>query len=227
MFLRSFSKKGIPRIPSTAASFINALKYQSRSVSSRSLAGEDDSFLAQVHPDMDVFKNDLKEDREIKFSRLKEKRAIKTGDIVRLHYTGSYIDPETGKESIFDRCTEKDEEEDGPSDVMVGDPTLLPGLSQGLVGLRKGEKKKFEVPCVEAFGEYDIAKVFGIKRSKMPEDVKAGMVFDLSGRTKASVIEVQEDQVLMDANHGLAGFDIVFDVEIVDIFAPKLKGSSK
>jgi len=103
-----------------------------------------------------------------------------------------------------------------------GHQNIVPGLEQALEGLKQGDKKTVNVAANLAYGDYDAEAVFQVPRANFPKEItiEPGMQFDSDGPEgpmSVTVTEVAADMVTVDANHPLAGVDLVFDVEIKSI----------
>jgi FKBP-type peptidyl-prolyl cis-trans isomerase SlyD len=112
--------------------------------------------------------------------------------------------------------------EDGePIEYVHGYGMLVPGLEAALVGLKSGEKKQIVVPAEEGYGERDEELMLEIERSEFPEGVQPGDEFVATSpdghEVVLHVIEVNEDGVLVDANHPLAGMTLHYEVEVKSI----------
>ncbi len=139
--------------------------------------------------------------------------AIKEGDTVRIHYTGTLLD---GK--VFDSSEGRD-----PLEFAVGSGQIIPGLDAALSGMEIGEKKRVEIDCVDAYGPINPGMRQQIPREGIPDDIPLEPGTQLQMQTPdgqalpVTVVEVDEATVTLDANHPLAGQDLVFDIEIVSI----------
>ncbi|UWR02275.1 peptidylprolyl isomerase [Ruegeria conchae] len=139
--------------------------------------------------------------------------AIKQGDTVRIHYTGTLLD---GK--VFDSSEGRD-----PLEFAVGSGQIIPGLDAALPGMEIGEKKRVEIDCVEAYGPINPGMRQQIPREGIPDDIPLEPGTQLQMQTPdgqalpVTVVEVDEATVTLDANHPLAGQDLVFDIEIISI----------
>ena len=139
--------------------------------------------------------------------------AIKDGDTVRIHYTGTLLD---GK--VFDSSEGLD-----PLEFAVGSGQIIKGLDAALPGMEIGEKKRVEIDCVEAYGPINPGMRQQIPREGIPDDIPLEPGTQLQMQTPdgqalpVTVVEVDEATVTLDANHPLAGQDLVFDIEIVSI----------
>jgi peptidylprolyl isomerase len=137
----------------------------------------------------------------------------KQGDVVRVHYTGRLTDG-----TLFDSSEGRE-----PLEFTVGAGQMIKGFDSGVVGMAIGEKKTIEIPPHEAYGERDEEAIIEFPASNIPKDMelKPGMELTLRNQygqpVPVVVLEVKTDVVVMDANHMLAGKDLVFDVELVEI----------
>lgn len=138
---------------------------------------------------------------------------VKSGDTVRVHYHGKLTDGTT-----FDSSEGRE-----PLEFEVGSGNVIAGFDSGVTGMQVGEKKTVNIPSDEAYGQVqdDLLMEFPIDR--FPADMKpeVGMQLNMSngsGQNFPVVIrEVREETVLLDANHPLAGEDLTFDLELVEI----------
>jgi len=139
--------------------------------------------------------------------------AAKQGDTVRIHYTGTLNDGTT-----FDSSAGRD-----PLEFTVGSGQIIPGLEKAIPGMAVGEKKTVEVPCAEAYGEREPAAMQTIPRDQIPEEIEVAPGLQLQVQTPqgqvmpVTVAEVTESEVTLDANHPLAGRDLTFAIELVEI----------
>jgi len=138
---------------------------------------------------------------------------IKQGDTVRIHYTGTLLD---GK--VFDSSEERD-----PLEFVVGSGQIIPGLDSAMPGLSVGDKKRVEIACVDAYGPMNPAMRQSIPREGIPDDIPLEPGTQLQMQTPdaqalpVTVVEADEATVTLDANHALAGQDLIFDIEVVSI----------
>ena len=135
---------------------------------------------------------------------------IQDGDTVLVHYVGRLVDGEE-----FDSSRNRE-----PLRLTIGE-SMIP-FEDALIGHKKGDRFRVEVPCEAAFGEHLDEFVFEISRDTIPHDVipEVGMILEIAlddGDTEAVIVEVREKTVILDANHPLAGEDLVFDIEIVAV----------
>jgi peptidylprolyl isomerase len=137
----------------------------------------------------------------------------KQGDVVRVHYTGTLLDGST-----FDSSVGRE-----PLEFTVGAGQMIKGFDAGVQGMTVGEKKTIQIPPHEAYGERDDEAIIEFPSNQIPADMKleAGMQLTLRNQygqpVPVVVMEVKEDIVLLDANHMLAGKELIFEVELVEI----------
>ncbi len=109
---------------------------------------------------------------------------------------------------------------DEPLTYIHGYAQIVPGLEKRLEGLHAGDKKSFELPPEEAFGERDEDAILAIEKSEFPDSdkVEKGDEFMAQGPDgdpiAMRVLEIQEDVVVVDTNHPLAGQRVRFEVEV-------------
>lgn len=138
---------------------------------------------------------------------------VKSGDTVRIHYTGTLGNGET-----FDSSQGRE-----PLEFTVGSGQIIPGLDKALPGMEVGEKKQVQVPCSEAYGESDPNARQAVPRDQIPADIPVDPGTRLQMQTPqgqvlpVTVVECTDQEVTLDANHPLAGQDLTFDIELVDV----------
>jgi len=137
----------------------------------------------------------------------------KKNDTVKVHYTGKLTD---GK--VFDSSVGKD-----PLQFTVGGGQMIAGFDTAVDGMAINEKKTVNIPAAEAYGESNPDLIQKVAKSNLPDDmnVKVGDNLVASGpdgrQTRVTVTEVNEQEVTIDANHELAGKELVFEIELVEI----------
>jgi FKBP-type peptidyl-prolyl cis-trans isomerase 2 len=142
---------------------------------------------------------------------------VKSGDKVKVHYHGKLTDGTT-----FDSSEGRE-----PLEFEVGSGSVIAGFDSGVTGMSVGEKKTINIPVDEAYGQKQDDLMMEFPLDRFPADMKpeVGMQLNMSngaGQNFPVVIrEVREDSVVLDANHPLAGEDLVFDLELVEIVQPK------
>lgn len=137
----------------------------------------------------------------------------KAGDTVRIHYTGKLSDGST-----FDSSDGRD-----PLEFKLGNGQVIPGFDNAVTGMTVGEAQTVEIPADDAYGAHDPNGRQAFPRDQVPEDVPLdiGTRLQLSGPQgqpiMVTVAEVTETEVILDANHPLAGKDLTFTIELVEI----------
>ncbi|MHC4619854.1 MAG: FKBP-type peptidyl-prolyl cis-trans isomerase [Planctomycetota bacterium] len=137
----------------------------------------------------------------------------KSGNKVKVHYTGK-LDDDTTFQSSLGR---------DPLEFTIGQESIIPALENAVIGMEPGDSKTVKIGADEAFGPYREDLVRTLERSLFPEDVdlQVGKRLNMSetdGREIAvTVTDVSELSVTLDANHPLAGENLVFDIELVEI----------
>lgn len=138
---------------------------------------------------------------------------VKEGDKVRINYKGTLEDG-----TLFDA-----NESGKPFEFEVGGGRVIPGFDRALVGMSPGEVKRVEVAPEDAYGRYRPDLCVEVEKSRIGEeiDLTVGQPVEIRRSGDMSVVghlkEVRENDVLVDANHPLAGRRLTFDIELVDI----------
>ncbi len=140
---------------------------------------------------------------------------VKNGDVVRIHYTGKLDD---GTE--FGSSAGQD-----PLELRVGAGQIIPGLDRQIEGMTVGEKETVTIPVEEGYGERDERQIEVVPRSSIPDTIELQVGGVLQAQTadgraiQLTVTDFDDTQVTVDANHPLAGQQLTFDVEVVEIVA--------
>jgi len=151
----------------------------------------------------------------------------KKGDKVSINFTGkledgSIIDtttPAEGHECSDDQCGH----EAGPLELVLGEESFYIPIEEALVGMQPGEKKTITISPDDAFGDYDPENVFSVARSEFPDDIEpeVGMGLEVTGEDDemymVTVVEVTDEQISLDTNHPLAGEELTYEFELVEI----------
>lgn len=137
----------------------------------------------------------------------------KKGDNVQVHYTGKLEDG-----SVFDSSVQRE-----PLGFTVGGGQMIQGFDAAVNGMAVGDKKTVTIPAAEAYGERRDDMLIDVPRTQVPADIKPeiGMQLTLQGGNgqpmPVIVIQVDDEKITLDANHQLAGKDLIFDIELVKI----------
>jgi len=136
----------------------------------------------------------------------------KNGDTVKVHYTGTLDDG-----SQFDSSVGSE-----PLEVTLGEGQVIPGFEQGLEGMQAGETKQIHIPADEAYGPRHEEMIQTVDRDQLPEDVdlQIGMQFQVDGGDGPlilTVTEVTDETATLDGNHPMAGNNLNFELELVEV----------
>jgi peptidylprolyl isomerase len=138
---------------------------------------------------------------------------VKNGDVVKVHYTGKLI---TGEQ--FDSRTNRE-----PLEFTVGAGEMIKGFDDAMPGMRTGEKKTINISADDAYGAINDEAIIEFPKKNVAQDMplEVGMQLELRDENSqpfsVTVTEIKEDVIILDANHSLAGKELVFDIELVEI----------
>ncbi len=138
------------------------------------------------------------------------------GDKVRVNYTGRFEDG-----TVFDSSADRE-----PLEFTIGQGQVIPGFENGVDGMTVGDKKTINIPADQAYGpKYDEA-IMTVGRNEFPPDMELheGDMLQLrdpdGGVMMATVTELTDESATLDANHPLAGKDLIFDITLEEIVSP-------
>lgn len=137
----------------------------------------------------------------------------KKGNRVKVHYTGKLQDG-----TIFDSSIERE-----PLEFVVGDGNMIKGFDKAVEGMQKGETVTANIPSSEAYGERRADMMVDVPIDQVPENINPTVGQQLSiqqanGQAMPVVVTaVSEDKITLDANHPLAGKDLTFEINLVEI----------
>ncbi|MFZ6024948.1 MAG: FKBP-type peptidyl-prolyl cis-trans isomerase [Bacteroidota bacterium] len=138
---------------------------------------------------------------------------VKKGDTVKVHYHGKLTNGNT-----FDSSEGRE-----PLEFEVGGGMVIPGFDDGVTGMAIGEKKTIHIPADQAYGPKQEEMIMEFPRDRFPAEMvpEVGMQLNMSNGSgqnfPVTIAEVREAVVVLDANHPLAGEELIFDLELVDI----------
>lgn len=140
---------------------------------------------------------------------------ISTGKMVKIHYT---LKDKDGKQIDSSVAGE-------PLEYMHGTGILIPGLERQIDGMEVGEKKNVVVDAKEGYGEYDESLVQAVPRDRFDANmpIEVGQQFQAdtpTGPFMVRVTKVTDDEITVDGNHELAGIELHFDIEVIDVRNP-------
>jgi peptidylprolyl isomerase len=137
----------------------------------------------------------------------------KHGDTVKVHYTGKLEDG-----TVFDSSTDRD-----PLEFTIGEGLVIPGFERAVIGMNPGDSRTELIPNEQAYGPHLEEMVVVVDRQQMPAEIEPSIGQQLevqqpSGQVIPVVItELSDEAVTLDANHPLAGEDLTFDIQLVEI----------
>jgi FKBP-type peptidyl-prolyl cis-trans isomerase SlpA len=137
---------------------------------------------------------------------------VTSNSTVSVHYTGRLEDG-----TVFDSSLVEGRE---PLTATLGQGNLISGFENGLVDMVVGEKKTVEIEPENAYGQINPQMVNEVAKSQVPEGVSVGDMLQAmspAGPINVKVLEINEDVVVLDANHPLAGQKLIFDLEVITI----------
>lgn len=138
---------------------------------------------------------------------------VKSGDKIKVHYHGKLTSGET-----FDSSAGRE-----PLEFEVGSGMVIKGFDDGVTGMTVGEKKTVNIPFDDAYGQRNPDMIIEMPKDRFPKDMEIdlGMSLGMSDENgqqfQVTIVEIREEAVLLDANHPLAGEDLIFDLELVEI----------
>ena len=125
--------------------------------------------------------------------------------------------------SLADGTVADSTREGEPLRFVMGDGTLIEGLELVLYGLKKGDRQCLSIEPRDAFGFPDEDNIHTLPRSEFPADmqVEVGMIIGFSTpsgeEVPGAIQEIKDDEIVVDFNHPLAGHEVIFDVEILEV----------
>lgn len=140
---------------------------------------------------------------------------VKDGDTVKVHYTGKL----TEDGSVFDSSRERE-----PLEFTLGEGQLIPGFEEAVIGMEEGDDTTVELDSENAYGERREDLELEVAKDDLPDNVdpQVGMQLQMQQQENGRAIPVQitaveDDFVKLDANHPLAGKDLTFDIELIEL----------
>ena len=140
---------------------------------------------------------------------------VQEGDTVKVHYTGKLTEDGT----VFDSSRERE-----PLEFTLGDGKLIPGFEEAVIGMEEGDDTTVELDSEDAYGERREDLELEVSKSDLPDNVdpQVGMQLQMQQQEDGQAIPVQitaveDDFVQLDANHPLAGKDLTFDIELIEL----------
>ncbi|PSG91657.1 FKBP-type peptidyl-prolyl cis-trans isomerase [Aurantibacter aestuarii] len=140
---------------------------------------------------------------------------VKENNTVKVNYTGKLANGQ-----VFDTSEGRE-----PLEFTLGQGQLIPGFEKGVIDMKLNEKKTITIAKEEAYGEVNKDLIQEVKKTELPQDMSPEVGMGLVSKSpdgrevNLMVTEVKEDSIVVDANHPLAGKELIFDLEVVDIIA--------
>ncbi|GAA0780697.1 peptidylprolyl isomerase [Roseibium denhamense] len=137
----------------------------------------------------------------------------KPGDTVRLHYKGTLEDG-----SVFDSSEGRD-----PLEFTIGSGQIIKGLDQAIPGMKVGDEKTVKIAAEDAYGQHNPAAEQSVPRTQIPDSIPLAVGLQLQAQTdngqmmSVTVTSFTDEEVVLDANHPLAGKDLTFDIQLTGI----------
>jgi peptidylprolyl isomerase len=137
----------------------------------------------------------------------------KKGDSVKINYTGKLVDG-----TVFDTSEGRE-----PLQFTLGSGSVIPGFEEAILGMDEGESKNVTIPVDKAYGPHNEQMVIKAPRAHVPDDIdpEVGQKLQVGGPNGemivVQVVEVTDEHIKLDANPPLAGQDLIFDIELVEI----------
>ena len=144
---------------------------------------------------------------------------VTVNSTVKVHYTGKLANGE-----VFDTSDGKE-----PIEFTLGQGQLIPGFEKGLIDMKLNEKKTINMTKDDAYGEVNETLIQEVKKTDLPQDMEPKVGMGLVSKSpdgqeiNLMVVEVKEETIVIDGNHPLAGRDLIFDLEVVEIIASEVK----
>jgi peptidylprolyl isomerase len=137
----------------------------------------------------------------------------KMNDTVIVHYTGSFTDG-----VVFDSSIDRE-----PFEFTIGQGMVIPGFENGIIGMHEGDSKKINIPAEDAYGPHREDLLTTIERSQIPAsiDLQIGMVLQMrspdGGTANVTIQDINQESVILDLNHPMAGKELIFEVNLVKV----------
>lgn len=135
------------------------------------------------------------------------------GNTVKVHYTGKLNDG-----TVFDSSENRE-----PLEFVLGDGNMIKGFDTAVQGMQLGDNISVTIPSEEAYGEKRDDMMVDVPIEQVPADIKPEIGMDLSIQNQegqpmpVKVVGVDDQKITLDANHPLAGQDLLFDIKLVEI----------
>lgn len=138
-----------------------------------------------------------------------------SGKKVKIHYTGRLADG-----TVFDSSSGRE-----PLEFLLGGGMVIKGFDTGVMGMTVGERKTIEIPADQAYGQSNPEMFIRVPKTAVPPDMTLAVGLDLvipqpgGGGIPVVVAEITDAEIVLDANHRLAGKDLIFDLELIEVLS--------
>ena len=138
---------------------------------------------------------------------------VKENNTIKVNYTGKLSNGQ-----IFDTSEGKE-----PIEFVLGQGRLIPGFEKGLIDMKLNEKKTIEIAKDQAYGDVNDNLIKEVNKTELPQDMEPKVGMGLVSKSpdgkeiNLMVVEVKDESIVIDGNNPLAGQDLIFDVEVVEI----------
>jgi FKBP-type peptidyl-prolyl cis-trans isomerase 2 len=138
---------------------------------------------------------------------------VKENNTIKVNYTGKLSDGH-----VFDSSEGKE-----PLEFTLGKGQLISGFEKGVINMKLNEKKTISIPKEEAYGDIIKELILEVEKAQLPQEIKPEVGMGLVSKSQDGqemnlvVVEVKNESIVVDGNHPLAGKDLIFDIEVVEI----------
>jgi FKBP-type peptidyl-prolyl cis-trans isomerase 2 len=135
------------------------------------------------------------------------------GKTVKVHYTGTLKNGE-----VFDSSKEKE-----PLEFKLGEGQLIPGFEKAVVGMKVGDSTTISIPSAEAYGDAREDLIIAVPKDQLPTEIEPQIGMQLQVNQEngqpvpVRITDITDTELKLDANHPLAGEDLTFDIELVNV----------
>jgi peptidylprolyl isomerase len=140
-------------------------------------------------------------------------KQAQNGNVVKVHYTGKLTNGET-----FDSSVNRE-----PLEFTMGQKQMIQGFEKAVLGMQVGESKTVNIPADEAYGQANPDMIFEIEKSQIPDNIPLEVGLQLNVQTNdgqnfpTMVKKIEGEMIVLDANHPLAGEELIFEIELTEI----------
>lgn len=141
------------------------------------------------------------------------RKTVKANDTVKVHYKGTL-----GDGQVFDNSADRD-----PLQFTMGEGQLIPGFENAVLGMGVDDVKTVTIPYKEAYGPVKDELLQEVSKEYLPEDLEVEVGMQLVSKQEngaemvVNVSEIKDDSIIIDANHPLAGKDLTFEIQLIEI----------